>query len=828
MIGMRLLLMLSFVVALSIGVISGLIASYVTALDFTALHDVQPHHTPTASTALLGVIEQTEHVPGLIPAFISPQKWPVGFRVEFEEATREVLDNRIRRTQREMRRLPKETANRTEIRKVLNATMNQLLHWDDRVAKEGCAADYGCLAELKGFLGELGTKEKVVNQVWPNRDCRMSNCFNWSRCQGPAGSGRGGDGAESRPYRGFSFYMYSWNDDQVSPQFRLLLRALSTHERRTFSPHKACLFIVPLDMFDRDPRSRWCFNVTRASFEALPYWNGGLNHIVFNHFAGTYPNYLSTLDVDIGKAILAQASPSRVAFRQGFDIALPHLPPDNNYNRSCPHQSRRSLLASFKGKVYKVGKSAELRKAVIRMHDGEEIVAIAPCDTNFVSPLFCSNATSNLSYTELMCASAFALVPRGRRLGTFRLLEVMSAGAVPVLFADDLVLPFDDMLPWAHVVITVPEANVDATLHVLRAYSPERIRTLRENAAQLFQRYFASLPVILDTMFLSLVKRARPHLQHWNGARGTEEFFAGKLNALYPINFGVKLPPFTLVMLTYNRPLYHILKVWDDISHLHKVIVVSNNCSVLNFQDPGFLPRIHVDIEVYCAERNSLNSRFLPLSQIATEAVLSMDDDIFATCDEIMFAYAAWLQNPSTLVGFPARRHLFNSSANSFEYSSLHGDTYSLVLTGAAFFHSLYLTLYTFALPPSVLQHIDQNMNCEDIAMNFLVGHHSKRAPVKATGRTNYTSPKFLASGLYKSQPKSHFNLRNTCMQLFVKAFGYNPLLHSFVRADPVIYDGWVKKSLGSRFNIQGPSQPNYRNDSTPVCPSLEMGITWA
>ena len=43
--------------------------------------------------------------------------------------------------------------------------------------------------------------------------------------------------------------------------------------------------------------------------------------------------------------------------------------------------------------------------------------------------------------------------------------------------------------------------------------------------------------------------------------------------------------------------------------------------------------------QVVRAGRNSLNNRFLPFSNIQTEAVLSLDDDIVLTHEEIEFAF---------------------------------------------------------------------------------------------------------------------------------------------------------------------------------------------
>ena len=47
----------------------------------------------------------------------------------------------------------------------------------------------------------------------------------------------------------------------------------------------------------------------------------------------------------------------------------------------------------------------------------------------------------------------------------------------------------------------------------------------------------------------------------------------------------------------------------------------------------------HTHSQVVRAGRNSLNNRFLPLTNIQTEAILSLDDDIALTHEEIEFAF---------------------------------------------------------------------------------------------------------------------------------------------------------------------------------------------
>jgi len=52
-------------------------------------------------------------------------------------------------------------------------------------------------------------------------------------------------------------------------------------------------------------------------------------------------------------------------------------------------------------------------------------------------------------------------------------------------------------------------------------------------------------------------------------------------------------------------------------------------------------------------------------------------------------------------------------------------------LAGAAFFHKYYMYLYSYWLPQAVRDKVDEYMNCEDIAMNFLVSHITRKPPVK-------------------------------------------------------------------------------------------------
>ncbi|VDK52098.1 unnamed protein product [Anisakis simplex] len=223
---------------------------------------------------------------------------------------------------------------------------------------------------------------------------------------------------------------------------------------------------------------------------------------------------------------------------------------------------------------------------------------------------------------------------------------------------------------------------------------------------------------------------------------------------------------FTVLMLTYRRDsvLYASLERLNNLPYLNKVIVVWNNPD--EPQSDRAWPRLHVPVHFIKAERNSLNNRFIPYDQIETEAVLSLDDDIDLKQHEIIFAFRVWREQRSKVVGFPARHHA------RYELSS------QMILQA-------YMYLYTYRLPAVIRSKVDELMNCEDLAMNFLVAHITRQPPLKTTSKWTLRCP---TCSEMLSQDSSHFQERHECIRFFSKVFGYNPLLFSQFRVDSVLF----------------------------------------
>ena len=54
-------------------------------------------------------------------------------------------------------------------------------------------------------------------------------------------------------------------------------------------------------------------------------------------------------------------------------------------------------------------------------------------------------------------------------------------------------------------------------------------------------------------------------------------------------------------------------------------------------------------------------------------------------------------------------------------------NSYSLVLTDASFLHKDYLRIFNKTVPREIHEMIDHTMNCDDLAMNVMVGDYLAR-----------------------------------------------------------------------------------------------------
>lgn len=204
--------------------------------------------------------------------------------------------------------------------------------------------------------------------------CSMGSCFDVSRCS-----------------EGFRVYVYpDVPGHKVSPLYGSILSLVRNSHYSTTDPTKACLFLPSLDTLDRDVLSP-DYIKGLPDLASLPYWNGGLNHVIFNQFAGSWPEYGSALNFNTGKAILAKASFSVDDYRPGFDISIPLVhkdhPVQGGEEGSMSRKGnvlpvKRRYLLVFKGKRYLYGVGKESRSSLYHLHNGKDMILLTTCKHN--------------------------------------------------------------------------------------------------------------------------------------------------------------------------------------------------------------------------------------------------------------------------------------------------------------------------------------------------------------------------------------------------------------------------------------------------------------
>lgn len=97
-----------------------------------------------------------------------------------------------------------------------------------------------------------------------------------------------------------------------------------------------------------------------------------------------------------------------------------------------------------------------------------------------------------IGFEELVLLSKFGAAPRGDNRFSYRFVEVMSGGAIPVLYADDLVLPFEEVIDWREIAVLIPENETNRTREILSAISDEERCRMRQKMMQVYERYIKS------------------------------------------------------------------------------------------------------------------------------------------------------------------------------------------------------------------------------------------------------------------------------------------------------------------------------------------------
>ena len=113
------------------------------------------------------------------------------------------------------------------------------------------------------------------------------------------------------------------------------------------------------------------------------------------------------------------------------------------------------------------------------------------------------------------------------------------------------------------------------------------------------------------------------------------------------------------------------------------------------------------------------------------------------------------------------------------------------------------LTVF-YILAQEIKKWVDEHMNCEDIAMNFLIANATRKAPIKVAPRKKFkcSTPQCTNQDMQLSADQSHLVTRSQCINLFTKKYGYMPLKKEEFRVDPVLYKDDIPEKLKKYSNL--------------------------
>ena len=147
-----------------------------------------------------------------------------------------------------------------------------------------------------------------------------------------------------------------------------------------------------------------------------------------------------------------------------------------------------------------------------------------PPAADYVSLVRCSvdqeGEAEALSYPDVLADSQFCLLAPTAFLASPVLSESLMTGCVPVIAADDMVLPFEEKIDWPRVVIRIRESLLPQLDNLLSGIGASRVRRMRRYGASVFDRFLSSLPsvtlttldILNDRLIPSAVRRKEEEL----------------------------------------------------------------------------------------------------------------------------------------------------------------------------------------------------------------------------------------------------------------------------------------------------------------------------
>ena len=292
-------------------------------------------------------------------------------------------------------------------------------------------------------------------------------------------------------------YRIKWSYDNffLERWFKESYLTLLKHPDRTDNPNEAEFFVVSFTLI--------CLSFVAVDriqlnneLENLPYWNNGSNHIVFD-LTDSPNTFYNNKNLSIFKSAF-----SIDHFDPKKDVSIPQFP-RYRFTDELFCKYEKDKLVSFKGHPRK-GHNP-IRDKLFEMNDDNELFVKAfsnnPNDFEFKlnKDMEIIPSEDKNSYLNLLFTSRFSLLPRGNGWAlSYRHIEAMNVGSIPVIISDNYALPFSELIDWDSCSIRIKENDLGNLIEIIKS-NLDREDELRQNVKEIYDKYFSSTSKIIET-----------------------------------------------------------------------------------------------------------------------------------------------------------------------------------------------------------------------------------------------------------------------------------------------------------------------------------------
>ena len=364
--------------------------------------------------------------------------------------------------------------------------------------------------------------EFYVPKINSNR-CTLAKCLDFRNCKG--------DPIKISITHSATKFSYEYSKTEI---YAKILEIVKKSRFYTDNPFEACLFLPSIDTLCHSNNCDPSEPIMEHLLHSLPTWNpSGNNHLLFEISDRDTTKYNSE------NAIGLRSSWSHQWYRHLYDVAIPPLPNIQTHTLSNIERNlystnattlttavdKRRVLVSFKGSLH--DELFQTRLKLTMLNNDDNVIIITKChkshwgnkevDTNHD---FCMaqnksyySKEQKYDYEWLLLNSEFGIVPRGLGLHSNRLIEVLAAGSIPVILADDWVLPFEnELIDWNRISIRLIESRAEDLITVLKGISTSEKRRMQDEGRQVYSKFLRGWEQTVEWTLELLNKRIQKNL----------------------------------------------------------------------------------------------------------------------------------------------------------------------------------------------------------------------------------------------------------------------------------------------------------------------------